>query len=269
MMNRHSNGTAAADDSPVVRVHRVYRDPECTESPEKKASARSMHSAHSDNRRAEGICARALPDMLDVTEEELQRLALAFRRSAEDGAHAATWRAIWPLARAVRGLDGVKQMKPDPNAFKRLLAAWYNEIAANMPESLPTQDDIRGAWLAAWERVAVPDDGRQLEHVLAEAGRVQVPAWAEEHYDDEATHRLIAACEALQRMTGADPFFLSCRVAGDHLSESREKARRRLGLLVADGVLEVVEPPTAKRATRYRYMGEPERDDEDDGDIPF
>ena len=60
-------------------------------------------------------------------------------------------------------------------------------------------------------------------------------------------------------MHGAKPFFLACRKAGEALELDHVSASRWLNVLVADGILEVVEKgrqaKSARRATRFRYLG--------------
>jgi hypothetical protein len=77
-----------------------------------------------------------------------------------------------------------------------------------------------------------------------------------ERYDAPQTRRLVAICRELQRTSGENPFFLSCRIAGNLLGLDQTTAWRRLGMLVADGVLLVAQSGTAHWATRYRYAGD-------------
>jgi len=66
---------------------------------------------------------------------------------------------------------------------------------------------------------------------------------------------LIKWCRTLQGLAGAHPFYLSYQAAARGLDVDPGTAGRWLRMLVHDGVLEVVEPHTRSRATRYRYKG--------------
>jgi len=59
------------------------------------------------------------------------------------------------------------------------------------------------------------------------------------------------------RHHGTAPFFLGCRKAGEIMGTDRDTAAKRLKMLVADGVIELVAKGTRGRASEYRYRGDP------------
>ena len=93
----------------------------------------------------------------------------------------------------------------------------------------------------------------QSAHSASCAGSAAPPQIAQ-NYDDPKTHLLICLCRELQRESGDRRFFLSVRVAANLLGLDPTTAGKRLNVLVADGVLEVVEEHTNKKARRYRYV---------------
>ena len=94
-----------------------------------------------------------------------------------------------------------------------------------------------------------------MMQVLSQAQAAEIPQVASK-YESPDTHLLIKVCRELQRVSGEGAFFLSCRTAGRLLGMNHNKAWLRLGMLVADGVLQVRIRGTKKRATRYRYVGD-------------
>jgi hypothetical protein len=71
---------------------------------------------------------------------------------------------------------------------------------------------------------------------------------------------LVSLCRELQGAGGAQPFYLSCRVAGRLFSVSHTEAGRWFFLLESDGILQVVTKggthENPRNATRFRYMGD-------------
>ena len=73
-------------------------------------------------------------------------------------------------------------------------------------------------------------------------------------YDALETHLLVKLCCELQREAGDGPFYLSGPTAGHMIGTGRWTAWRRLKVLKAVGVLEMVEKGTTQRATRWRHL---------------
>jgi hypothetical protein len=68
-------------------------------------------------------------------------------------------------------------------------------------------------------------------------------------------YTLTALCGVLQKATGQNPFFLSCRTAGKLLKVTPMTISRYFLILTAEKFLEVVEKGGAEsqKATRFRY----------------
>ena len=77
-------------------------------------------------------------------------------------------------------------------------------------------------------------------------------------YEDEPIRRLVALCKQLHVEGKGEPFFLSCRTAGQLLGVSHVQANRWLFLLAHDRVIEQINAgDRAKRqAAEYQYAGD-------------
>ena len=73
-------------------------------------------------------------------------------------------------------------------------------------------------------------------------------------YKDDKLSLIANICAELQVLSGADPFFLAVRTAGRLVGIDKMSAQRRLRILKRGKIIEVVEPGTRKRATRWRYL---------------
>ncbi|MEK6676763.1 MAG: hypothetical protein AABZ47_14060 [Planctomycetota bacterium] len=114
-------------------------------------------------------------------------------------------------------------------------------------------DETWSDFVYAWPRVRYPKGKGPLVDCLSRARAAPLPT-APSRYEDTSLRLLVALCAELQRSSGNNPFFLSCRSLGDLLRIDRMTALRRLHLLVHDGILVVAQPGTTKRATRYHYI---------------
>ena len=75
------------------------------------------------------------------------------------------------------------------------------------------------------------------------------------NYDDLPTLRLIGLCAALARFHPQGRFFLSSHEAGRRIGLKQTLAYRLLMMLVADGVIERLDPGNERKASRYRWLG--------------
>jgi len=118
-------------------------------------------------------------------------------------------------------------------------------------------EDSWAEFIRAWKNAKLPL-GVKMSEILSRAEAAPLPVEAL-NYESEEVRRLLVLCRELQRMHGAKPFFLACRKAGEALELDHVSASRWLNVLVADGILEVVEKgrqaKSARRATRFRYLG--------------
>jgi hypothetical protein len=69
---------------------------------------------------------------------------------------------------------------------------------------------------------------------------------------------LVAVCYQLQRTAGDEPFYLACRSAAEVAGTDYQTVNRWINMLLADGVLKLVEKGTqgSGKASRFRYVGE-------------
>lgn len=102
----------------------------------------------------------------------------------------------------------------------------------------------------AWSRVRFKVGDQVLESLLANVPAP--PAHLVRAGYDEVMQRLVGICLRLQEHEGAAPFFLGCRKAGELLGVHFTHAGSLLRLLVADGILRVVDKGSNGRSTRYR-----------------
>ena len=79
---------------------------------------------------------------------------------------------------------------------------------------------------------------------------------AAERYSSDSLCRMVLLCRQLQHVAGDEPFYLTCRTAGDLLGISYKLANKWTRLLAHDRVLELVERGKVGRASRYRYLGD-------------
>lgn len=159
-------------------------------------------------------------------------------------------RAVFALARALKAIPALADA--DTSALRDTVRRWHEQV-------LPVIDtkDFDETWADftyAWPRVRFPAGTSPMETALKNADAATLPAGLANVYDSPVTHRLVKLCRELQRMSGADPFFLSSRTAGELLSVNHRTVWRRLGMLEADGVLSVVKRGTRGRATRFRCV---------------
>lgn len=156
---------------------------------------------------------------------------------------------VFELARALKAIPSVADA--DVTAFRDVARKWHR-LASPFIGTKPFEDTW-AEFVYAWPRVKYPKGTGPMPDILKRADASDVPSVAA-GYDSPDTHRLIKLCRELQRASGDEPFFLSCRMAADLLGIDRDTAWRRLKALVADRILKVIAPGTKTRATRYLYL---------------
>lgn len=105
----------------------------------------------------------------------------------------------------------------------------------------------------AWDRV-------RLAHGLALADAIRTAEAADDppcaaRYDAPQTKLLIRLCRELQARAGDRPFFLAGDRAAEAVGLDPRAANRRLAMLVADNVLELVTRGHTGKASEYYYRG--------------
>ncbi len=158
---------------------------------------------------------------------------------------------VFRLARALKGIPSLADAPAE--AFREVVWEWYRLARPHIGTKVweVTWSDF----LNAWPKVVFPEGQGLMAEILKRADASDLPPIAAQ-YEAPATHRLIKLCRELQRASGDRPFFLACRTVQDLLGIDFMTASRRLRMLVADGILAVVEPGTKRRAARYRYIAD-------------
>jgi hypothetical protein len=114
-------------------------------------------------------------------------------------------------------------------------------------------DETMIDFVKAWPNVKYPAGSGPLVEIMARAKQRQ-PTEQSAQFDEPKMQLLVLFCEELQRHAGDEPFFLSCRKAGELLKVDHMTANRWLFYLVAKDVLTVVEKGRLpKRATSYLF----------------
>lgn len=138
-----------------------------------------------------------------------------------------------------------------PTQLEEVLRAWWQTALPN----LGTQDfdETRIDFLKGWDKIKYPHGTGPFAEAMKRLNAAELPRCAD-RYDDVNKKRLVGLCRELQRINPAGTFFLSCRTAGECLKIDHSTANRWLYLLIADGILTIVDPGDKKRAARYRYI---------------
>lgn len=192
------------------------------------------------------MASESLSLCLSVSDPAVQRAITRTLPTHEGGRN----RCVFRLARelkAIRALDDAPLQALQPIARE-----WHRQALPVI--GTKPYDETWADFAHAWPRVRTPAGHGVLESAFARAKALPLPAGAA-RYECEHTRALIALCAELQRLRGQEPYYLSCRSAARLLGIDHHTASRRLGMLVADGVLIVAEPGTTTRATRYEYAG--------------
>ena len=158
------------------------------------------------------------------------------------------------IMKLARGLKAIPEYADSPvKECEAVVRRWHRSAMPFIVNGKAWED----TWLdfiEAWPNVKHPLGTGPMVEVLQRAEQADDPPEAE-RYDASKTRLLIKLCRELQRQAAAEPFYLACRLAGQLIGVDHMTAARRLKVLVADGLIKVVEPGTKKRATRYRWTG--------------
>lgn len=159
--------------------------------------------------------------------------------------------SVFNLARA---LKAVPEYADAPGrALRPVVRQWFNLIRHRV--GTKTWDKTWDDFLHAWKNVQFPIGDAPFDRVVHKALAGPYPPEADE-YDEEGTRQLVAICKALGEAMEGGVFYLAARTAARVTGYTTVTAWRRLGMLVNEGILELVEkgrPPA--RASRYRWIG--------------
>lgn len=166
-------------------------------------------------------------------------------------------RKVFELARTLRSLPQFANV--DARELRPIVREWHRR-------ALPTirTKAFEETWidfLKAWPRVRHPKGTEPMMEMFQRAVENERPRIAVAQYpENERLQILVALCRELQRAAGEEPFYLSCRKAGELFSVSHTEAARWLFLLESDEILRVATKGGTKtnrrNATRFRYLGD-------------
>jgi hypothetical protein len=181
-------------------------------------------------------------------------VAIAIASTIPEG-HGQRHRGVFNFARHLRAMDECRELtlEKDRDALMVIVRRWHE---AALP-FIRTQD-FPATWAdfcGSWPKIRFAAGEGSLDDAIAAADAAPEPPECEPYKECLRTCRMIRLCRELQRMAGADPFFISCDTARRVLGfDSKMTASRYLKMLIAGGILAVVKVHTRKTATRYRYL---------------
>jgi len=161
-------------------------------------------------------------------------------------------RQVFELCRSLKAIPEIADL--EGAELERVVRAWHNKALPAI--STKPFEETWIDFLRAWPRVKYP---RGQERILAalDAAKQSTPTVAKQ-FEQPALRLLVSLCRELQRVAGAEPFPLSCRMAGRLLGVEHTTAAGWLFLLVSVGILQEVTKGSQKTnmASRYRYLPE-------------
>jgi hypothetical protein len=166
-------------------------------------------------------------------------------------------RKVFELARTLRSLPQFADV--DARELRPIVREWHRRALPKIRTKAFEETWID--FLKAWPRVRHPKGTEPMTELFQRAVENERPRIAVATYsENERLQILVALCRELQRAAGTEPFYLSCRKAGDLFSVSHTEAGRWLFLLESDGILQVAAKGGTQEhprdATRFRYMGD-------------
>lgn len=159
-------------------------------------------------------------------------------------------RRLFLFARALKAIPdyanaGLKALKP-------VVRRWWK---AALPKiKTKAFDETWADFVGAWPRVHCPLGTGPMDAAVQRARKAVLPKCAKQYETDEL-RLLVKLCRELQRDARDRPLFLSARTAGEAIGVPKTTAHRYLLVLKADEIIQLVEPGTTTKATRYRYVG--------------
>lgn len=160
-------------------------------------------------------------------------------------------RALFDLARRVRGLEVAAGATYTVAALRAAIAAWY----AQNPHTRDgqTEADYLEEFMESYEAVRVPFGCEGTLDTTWKAALAAGPAPEVAEYG-EALGLLATWCRELQRIAGGRAFYLGARTVQVRFALAEPMlAWRRLKLLCRLGVLEQVEAGDRRHASTFRY----------------
>ncbi len=159
-------------------------------------------------------------------------------------------RCLFELARELKAIPAFADASA--RDLQPIVVEWCRRAESMMGDEHDVDDSV-AEFVFGWDRVRFPAGNGPLVIAIQRMEESSVPAEAQQ-FTSHATRKLVHLCCELQGLSGDSPFYLSCRVAGTVVGLEKTIAWKRLGLLRSCGIIELVQPGTNGRATRYRYL---------------
>jgi len=193
----------------------------------------------------------SVSSVLSVSKEAREQAIAVVLRTLPSG-EGQRHRAVFRLARA---LKAIPELAAAPfSELRDLVELWYKHaLPVIRTESF---DETWADFINAWQNVRFPKGVHFLSEIARRAEANPLPSIAF-RYDSPGTRQLIGICRELQVEAGNKPFFLAGRSVEKLSIMDHVSAARRLGMLCADGVLQLVKQGSGARASRYRFVADP------------
>jgi len=156
-------------------------------------------------------------------------------------------RSLFLLARALISLERITPVSTADRL--RAFSMWY-ERTGNLGFIRHTREQYQLEFMNAIRSAEHPLGESPIDEAWKKVQTEPLPLEAA-IFDEETPRKIMALCVHLDRAT-ASPWYLSCRTAGKLLGLSHTACSVWLGGFVRMGLLNVMEPGTKQRATRYR-----------------
>ncbi len=190
-------------------------------------------------------------DMSNVRIQSIEgAIAFAIGSSAIPGKD-----AVFDLARCIKTLERTAKAAFSIADLKAVFDGWYEQAACNLPES-HDRDELYFDFLEAHHRAKYGIDQDPLGLAWREMLKNTKPLVAMQ-FKNPQIQMLVGLCCCLQKASGSEPFYLSCRsVARLFNHKSHTKANLWLRGLCRIKIIKEVAKGSAEtgRATRYRYL---------------
>ena len=162
-------------------------------------------------------------------------------------------RQVFELCRALKADPRLAGLSP--KELKPLIRVWHR-LALPAISTKPFEETYAD-FISAWPSVKFAKGADPITDIWKQAMQRGLPAAALD-YDGDEIRRLVALCRELQRTSGSEPFYLSCRTAAELLDVSHVQANRWLRVLIEDQVIQEVTKGNRNtgKASRYRYLAE-------------
>ncbi|MHC1764936.1 MAG: hypothetical protein AB9869_11650 [Verrucomicrobiia bacterium] len=158
-------------------------------------------------------------------------------------------------ARALKAFEVSTRRKLTDADLRNAYATWWTAGSVKLDPQLDNEEHFL-LFRETFHKVRTPLGANPLEAAIRHMAKTSPPVEAN-GYSSAKLKRLTHLCHELQKLTGDEPFFLSCRDAARVAGCKHGQAAEFLNALVRDKILILVSPgiPGRALASRYRYSG--------------